>query len=232
MLKSLAPQQKYQTKEEFVYNVLRKAILNGDLKAGERLIMDHLGEDFNVSPIPIRGAMKRLQSEGLVDFTPYSGAVVSSISQDMLEGIFLILEALESIAFRLAAKRVKPEDLSEARHILSQMEKALLDRDPDQWADAYDSFHRSIAELTSLKLLVDLTGRTLDHWARLRQTCFRSTLKARMVTAQAEHHRLVEMLARGEVEKLDALVSDHNRRAYQDYYDHLQFHNGSEEIEE
>jgi DNA-binding GntR family transcriptional regulator len=79
MLSSLHP-PKYRTKEEYAYDVLRRAILHCQLQPGEKLVADNLGATLGISPIPIRAALQRLQAEGLVEITPHTGVVVSQLS--------------------------------------------------------------------------------------------------------------------------------------------------------
>ena len=88
MLTSQSSPRLYRTKEEYVYDTLRAAIMRCELKPGKKLVMDNLSVELDVSPIPIRGALQRLQAEGLVEIIPHTGAVVSAISPDTVNEIF------------------------------------------------------------------------------------------------------------------------------------------------
>jgi DNA-binding GntR family transcriptional regulator len=192
---------------------------------------------MGISPIPLRGALQRLQTEGLVEITPHSGAVVTAISQAEIGEIFLLLEALEGLAFRQAAGRVQPAELDELKRLLAEMDQAAgavrasleaadgqpgtTDAAVERWATANDAFHRAVAILSGMKLLAELTGRALDQWTRLRR-CFRPTLAARIAAAQAEHHQMVDLLAQGDGNSLAALVVEHNHSARQAYLDSTQ----------
>lgn len=230
------PAQPFQTKEEYAYSLLREAILTGQRAPGERLVMDHLSKEMGISPIPLRGALQRLQTEGLVEITPHSGAVVTVISQAEIGEIFLLLAALEELAFRQAAGRAQATDLLELKRLLTEMDQAAAavrvslepaappdstDAAVERWATANDAFHRAVAALSGMKLLAELTGRALDQWTRLRR-CFRPTLTARIADAQAEHHQMVDLLAQGNADSLAALVVEHNRSARQAYLDSTQ----------
>lgn len=233
----------FQTKEEYAYSLLREAILNGQVAPGERLVMDRLSKEMGISPIPLRGALQRLQTEGLVEITPHSGAVVSPISQTEIGEVFLLLEALEGVAFRQAAGRAQTGDLHELRRLLAEMDAAaaavrevesagiprpdLAAENIERWATTNDAFHRNVAVLSGMKLLVELTGRALDQWTRLRRR-FRPTLAARIPEAQREHHQMVDLLAHADGDALAALAVEHNRRARQAYLDSTQ-HSTSEE---
>lgn len=228
------PAQPFQTKEEYAYSLLRERILSGQIAPGERLVMDHLSKEMGISPIPLRGALQRLHTEGLVDITPHSGAVVTAISKEEIGEIFLLLEALESVAFRQAAGRAQAAHLEELRSILAEMDGAAaavrdalqsgsgaaagsqVDAAVERWATTNDAFHRAVAALSGMKLLVELTSRVLDQWTRLRRR-YHPTLAARIADAQAEHHQMVHFLAQGDADSLAALAVEHNRSARQAY---------------
>ena len=101
----LTPPPKPRTKEEYAYDVLRGAILRCELRPGEKLVLDDLSEKIGVSAIPLRSAVQRLHSEGLVEIIPHTGAIVSDISPGNLEAVSLLLERLEILRQRC---RIEP----------------------------------------------------------------------------------------------------------------------------
>ena len=92
MFNAQFPQKPHLTKEEYVYNTLRTAIMRCELAPGKKLVIDNLSTELGVSPIPIRGALQRLQAEGLVEITPHTGAVVSEISPIALDQVRLMVK--------------------------------------------------------------------------------------------------------------------------------------------
>ena len=212
MLDEIAPARPYRTKEEYIYGLLRSAILHCQIAPGERLVMDQLTRVFGVSAIPIRSALQRLQVEGLVNIVPHAGAVVSSISIDMVAEIFAILEALEGVAFRFAAQRAQESDLAALEQCLKATEQACLEGDVERWSDLNSKFHLMVAEVAGMDLLLELTRRTLDYWERIRRHYLRE-MGSDVLTAQAEHREMLVLLANGRADELAALVTQHNRRA-------------------
>jgi DNA-binding GntR family transcriptional regulator len=167
---------------------------------------------MGISPIPLRAALNRLKSEGLVEITPHSGAVVAPISLAEIGEIFLLLEALESPAFRAAARHAGPEDTQALRLIVDEMERAAEVSDVEAWATANDRFHRAVAALSGMNLLAELTGRVLDQWARLRRS-YAPVLAGRLVQAQEDHRRMIALIEQGDADSLAELAAAHNRRA-------------------
>ncbi|HEY3122128.1 MAG TPA: GntR family transcriptional regulator, partial [Vicinamibacteria bacterium] len=159
---------RHRTKQEFVYSTLREAIMRCDLKPGERLVIDELARQLEVSAIPVREALQLLQSEGLVQSVPHVGATVATISHESIREVFTVLEGLEIVATRGAAERAQPEDIEALSGIVEGMDQALAQGDHEQWADLNTRFHLTISRLSAMPMLQEMLARALDHWDRVR----------------------------------------------------------------
>src|SRR5918995_2386789 len=113
------------TKQAFVYKTLRDAIIRCELEPGERLIIDDLARRYEVSIIPVREALRLLQSEGLVVSVAHVGATVAPISRDSVLEVFTLLEGLEVVAARTAAERADAAELDRLATIVAGMDQAL-----------------------------------------------------------------------------------------------------------
>jgi len=202
---------KHQTKEEYAYNVLRTAILRCELKPGEKLVLDGLCAQLGVSPIPIRAALQRLQSEGLVEITPHTGTIVSELSPGNFEQVSMLLERLESLSFEVAARKATPDDIAHLRHIVEELDQVLVTKDMERWSELNVEFHRAAAAMTNMKLLIEFTNRALDSWTRLRRW-YLPEIISQLPQAQAEHHAMVDMLVRRDIEGIHRVVTAHNCR--------------------
>lgn len=132
-----------QTAHEFVRNVLRRAILSGELRGGTRLVQADLASMLEVSTTPVREALRDLASESLIRFDPHRGAVVQELSGDELREIYMIREILEPFALRLAVPKVTPDLLDRLRALHEKMES---EPHSAEWVDANRLFHLSIYE--------------------------------------------------------------------------------------
>ncbi|WP_066255142.1 GntR family transcriptional regulator [Neobacillus drentensis] len=94
---------------EHAYKYLKEMILEGELKAGDRLIERELAGKLGISRTPIREALFRLESQGFVKTVPRKGVVVSNISENEVIEVFTILASLEVLAVKLAARRMDRE---------------------------------------------------------------------------------------------------------------------------
>ena len=207
---------KPRTKEEYAYDVIREAILRCELKPGEKLVIDSLSEKLGVSAIPLRGALQRLQSEGLVEITPHTGTIVSELSPGNIEQVSLLLERLEILSFEVLAQKATDADIAQLRKVLAEMDRLLETKDLEKWSELNLEFHRIIGNLTGMKLLIEFLNRALDGWMRLRRWYLHRII-VQMPQSQAEHHEMVELLARRDVPNLTRVVIEHNRRM-REYY--------------
>jgi len=103
---------------------IRDMILEGQLRPGDRLRQEDLATTFGVSAIPVREALRQLQTEGLVAFSPRRGARVAGLSVSEYEEISEIREALETLALRCAAEDFERIPIERLRHLLGEIEAA------------------------------------------------------------------------------------------------------------
>jgi len=213
-----------RTKQEFVYRTLRDAIVRCELPPGERLVIDDLARRLEVSSIPVREALQLLQSEGLVVTVPHVGTSVAPLSRDSVAEVFTVMEGLEVVATRAAARRARPEDLEALGDIVALMDEALAGGAHEEWAEQNTLFHAAISRLTAMPMLQEMMERALDRWDRVRRFFFAGVLVHRAQQAQKEHHALLQAMRARDWDRLEQTVRDHNRGALADYAAYLESH--------
>ena len=109
------PPTRFQTAEEHAYRYLRNLILTGVFLGGAKLNQDELASKLAVSRMPIRQAIRLIESEGLVVSRPNRGAVVTALGPDAILELFEMRSVLEGLALRLATPRITKEDLKSLR---------------------------------------------------------------------------------------------------------------------
>lgn len=218
---------RHRTKQEYVYQTLRAAILECTLRPDERLVIDDLARQLDVSAIPVREALQLLQSEGLVINVPHVGATVAPISRETIVDVFSVLEGLETVATRLVATR---EDratsgaLDGLAALVDAMDRAVAADNTTEWADLNRQFHQTISGLPGLPMLREMTERVLDRWDRVRRFYVKGVLANRIQQAQREHRELLDAMRDGDVATLHRVVRQHNQSALGAY---LAFLDGS-----
>lgn len=211
-----------QTKQQFVYQTLRSAIIRNELPPGQRLIIEEISRQLKVSTIPVREALQLLQAERFVQNTPHAGAVVAPISDASVAETFTLLEGLESVSARTAAHRLGGVGSSEIIALLSDMDAALAEGDAGRWGRLNIEFHLAIARLTEMPLLVEVMERVFERWEQVQRYFFGDVLYHRVEQAQEEHHSMFRAMREREYEALDGLVKRHNQNALAAYTEYLE----------
>ncbi|MBF0258271.1 MAG: GntR family transcriptional regulator [Desulfamplus sp.] len=153
------------TAKRDIYNVLRSAILNGQLKPGERLTIDDLKADFGTSVTPVRDALQMLNQEALVTIKPRSGYFVTRITLKELRDMLELREILELASIERAAKNITPEKIEQLR----QIHKGYTGDDDisyTRYTDENRNFHYMVAEASENMELTVTLGHLLDRLAR------------------------------------------------------------------
>ena len=113
------------TKQERVYRVIRERILRGTYGPGYRVVIDSLAEEFAVSALPVREAIRRLEAEGLVIYRPNAGAQVAPADPGLFEQDMTVLAVLEGFATALAAPNLGPDEIAKLTEINDKMVQAM-----------------------------------------------------------------------------------------------------------
>ncbi|WP_382308130.1 GntR family transcriptional regulator [Herbiconiux sp. UC225_62] len=189
-----------------IYEELRERIIEGVIPAGERIRERELAEEFNVSRIPIREAMPRLESEGFIRTVPRKGAVVTEMTLGDVEELFAVRSSLEVLAARLAAQACAGgASSSELFERLAAAESALEVGDDREIAAANSALHEEILRLSGNSLLIGLMGPINGRVRRL----FRLEAERDQQVLCAEHQQLCRAIADGNVEYAGSLAYAH-----------------------
>ena len=138
----------YLPLRDVVFNTLRRAILRGELKPGERLMEIQLANKLGVSRTPIREAIRKLELEGLVLMIPRKGAEVAEITEKNLRDVLEVRCALEELAVQLACERIDQDKLNDL-HAAAEHFREILDSDDiTAIGEADEAFHDVIFAAT------------------------------------------------------------------------------------
>jgi len=159
------PRLRKQATHELVAAVLREAITTGHLKANQPLPQDEIASQLQVSHIPVREALRQLQSEGLVTYQPNRGATVSALTPEEIGEIYEIRAILETAAIRRATPRLTQAQLDQAARILDASEQAT---EGAAWGSLDVDFHQQIYALHDRprmdELIAGLLRRVDRYW--------------------------------------------------------------------
>jgi DNA-binding GntR family transcriptional regulator len=192
------------------YIVLRRAILSGQFKPGERLIEREVAQRLGLSRSPVREAFRRLEQERLVTVTR-QGVVVQGLDLAEVEELYQIRQHLESLVARLAARRFSSEDRLHLEAILSQMTTAIAANDQARLVAESIHFHRTIAEIAGNRRLARLVGMVGEEIQRFRS--LNMQMSARTESAMTEHREIIAALVARDEERAAQLMAQHVEHA-------------------
>jgi DNA-binding GntR family transcriptional regulator len=191
----LGDQQEMRVRRETlgaqVYHLLRDRILRGEIAGGSRLIQGPLSEEIGTSRIPVRDALKRLESDGLVMCDETGRYSVVQFSTEDAEEVYAIRRQLEPFAVELAAKAMTPEAMSEIKLLFNELSKAARRRQLEKYIGINTSFHMAIYEASGMVRLVRIIRGLYSGVPSLTPI----VLEGRMVRSQEEHAEVVDRLA-------------------------------------
>ena len=197
----------YLPLRDVVFNTLRKAILRGELKPGERLMEIQLANKLGVSRTPIREAIRKLELEGLVLLIPRKGAEVAQITEKNMQDVLEVRKALEELSVQLACERITPEQVEEMKMAAEDFREVLKSGDVTKIAEADVKFHDIIFAATNNQRLITLLNNLREQMYRFRveylkqKECYPQLLE--------EHDKLIALISGGEVEEACELMGCH-----------------------
>lgn len=216
----MEPIKTFRSKNELVYEMMRNAILQGDMTPGTRIKIDEVADALHVSQIPVREALRQLEADGFVTNKPYTGATVTDVDADQVVEIFGLLEAMELLSGREACRIAGETEITALEQLLSEMD-GLLDN-PHQWSEENVRFHHLICYMAQMPLVRMMMQKVSDHWYRLRSLYFKDVFVPRMAQAQADHRAMVEAIRTGDAEAVERIIRAHNRMALEAYMQFLE----------
>ncbi|MCL2569083.1 MAG: GntR family transcriptional regulator [Oscillospiraceae bacterium] len=144
---------------ERVYDSLRKSILNGELRPGERLNQNLLSEQFGVSRMPVRDALRMLENENLIEYQINKGHVVSTFPEEKLKDVQFVRGILEGQAVERAGDYITARDIKKLEAILEETKDADEKDDRKRLRKLNVDFHFSIYNLVPSPALAELINK-------------------------------------------------------------------------
>ena len=194
-----------ETLGERVYKSLKKSILNGDLKPGQKLSQDWLAKQMNVSRMPIREAIERLKMEGLVESIPYKESRVINFSYKDVEEIYSVRALLEAYSARLATSKIKESDLKTLKVISKEMNEILNKKKYKQLPLLNKKFHLTIYSRSGNKRLYNTIK---DLWDGFPKDFFWN-FPERAQNSLIEHEKIISAIESKDEKLLEERVVEH-----------------------
>jgi DNA-binding GntR family transcriptional regulator len=213
-----------KTVVELAVEVLREKILRGDYKETSPLRQDALAAELGVSRIPVREALRQLEVEGLVTFSPHLGAVVSSLSLAEIEELFQLRALIESEVLRVAVGQITDDVLERAESVLEAYDAAFEGGDVAAWGELNWEFHATLLAPANRPLTLGVLS-TLhnqsDRYIRMQLELTHGEHRA-----SDEHHAILKAANARNARKSASLLSAHILGAGISLVEFLRVHRG------
>jgi DNA-binding GntR family transcriptional regulator len=188
---------------------LREMILSGKLKPGERIRQEELAERFKISRIPVREALRKLESDGLVSLVPNASAWVAKLDLNECIEIYKIRERLEPLALSEAVSKLTEDQIRNLETLVERMERA---RDTEEFLRLDREFHLASYHPANMKLLVEMVERFWNTTQHYRRAFTKLLGRERNWIIHSEHRLLVDALRRRDAEGAAHILFEHIRR--------------------
>jgi DNA-binding GntR family transcriptional regulator len=189
---------------DVIHDALRDAIIRGQIAEGETLRQDTIARMFNVSRIPVREALKRLEAQGLVTSTRYKGVVVTPLSIVEIVEIFEFRALLEPAVIEMAVPRISAASLEQAQRYCDEF---VAETDPARWGDLNRLFHSALYKDCGRQYHLSVIAATNDRIERYIRAQLDLTYGKQR--ADTEHQAIMDACRKGDARLAAALTRNH-----------------------
>lgn len=189
------------------YRLIKTSILNGTLKAGQRIPELSIADRFGLSRTPIRDALRRLEAYGLIRIKPRSYAEVVSLTPDEAEDVAQLRASLETLAIRQLTARATDADMDALADIARRCDERLESGDVGGAFELDSKFHLEIAQLSGNRHLYEVSERTDAKMHLLRLVLHLPVDKLRFFVAQ--HREILRAARARDSHEASRLMSNH-----------------------
>ena len=200
----------YRTKVDVAYEQLRRWILTGRLKPGERLDQAWLASHMRVSRTPLRQAMLRLAAERLIDAEPHRSAVVAPLSLIEIEDLYQSRRALEAMLAEAGAARMTDATVRQMQAVLDEQEQAVRAGDPDRFTELDREFHFALYRAAGYARAYDLIQGLRDSSERYVR--FYAVYRDGAADSLGEHRRILQLCVERDLAGVRHQVEHHVMR--------------------
>ncbi|MGH3761416.1 GntR family transcriptional regulator [Actinophytocola sp.] len=195
------------TAQEAVFVEIRRAILAGEMPPGTQIFPDELAAEYGVSRIPVRDALRLVESEGLVSYTAYRGYQVTRLTEDELLELQRLREILEDEAVRVGAAKITRSALAVMNAALAEMHDHEQAGDLASWGEAHRKFHFALYESACMPSLTRILGQAWDASDLYRSRYLRTRPGLR--SASAAHRPILAAARARDPDALLTLLEQH-----------------------
>src|SRR5215470_13948095 len=199
----------YRTKREIATTLLRESIIRGELAPGTHLVLEELGQKYNLSLTPIREAIPILEGEGFVVQLPHKGAVVAQMDREEIRELYAIRGAMEGLATSEGVRRLTGKDLTDMEALLATLEA--FQGTMEDFLEVDRGFHLVLYQAAGSRRWVETIQALWRRSKRYMLIAMSSDELAHFV--QADHRQLLNFCKERDVSQAEATIRAHLKRS-------------------
>ena len=200
-----------RSKVDEIYNYILSEIAKLNYKPGDRIIISQVAKACQTSEIPVREALRRIESEGYVVITANKGATVVGITKELLNNIAEVSGTLEGYATRCAIDYLSPASIRELRRINEEMHQAYINQNDEEYSKLNQDFHYYIFSYVPNKYLINLIEQLWERWVFMASAF--TLVPARMSTSYEEHLNLINLIEQQKYDEAEVYAREHKTNA-------------------
>ena len=196
---------------EIAYEVLKHAIITGEIPAGERIVETDYAERLHISRTPLREALRKLERDGLVEYVLRRGVVVRAFTIADVEEIYTIRNALEMLTLPAIIRNATEEDVASLKERLREMDEVMAHGDIETLSPMARAFHSQLTALCRQNRILRVIEGQDEFITRFSAMAIRQ--ENRRSQAHEEHYKLVEFVEQKDLEHFQKLMNRHIERS-------------------
>lgn len=204
---------------EIAYEVLKKAIITGEIPAGERIVETDYADRLHISRTPLREALRKLERDGLVEYVMRRGVVVRAFTIEDVRQIYTIRNALEMLTLPSIIENATSEDIASLREKLEEMDRLQEKDDVEGLSPLARVFHWQLTCISQQKRILRVIEGQDEYIRRFSAMAIRQ--ESRRPAAHHEHHLLVDYVEKKDLESFTELTKKHIERSMENCLDAL-----------
>jgi len=197
------------SKTQYAYEFLRTQILEGVYGPGQRIIIDQVAKELGASTIPVREAIRQLEVDGLIQYKPYSGAIVSVINETEYIETLSVVAVLDGYATALSSRNMTDAHIEILQELNKQMEEALYQFEFEQFGVLNRQFHSTIYQECGNVFLQEEIRQAQQRLDRVRRSIF-TFVPQRARQSIEEHENIIRLIQeKAPTNKIEEMVRQH-----------------------
>ena len=196
---------------EIAYDVLKKAIITGEIPAGERIVETEYADRLHISRTPLREALRKLERDGLVEYVMRRGVIVHAFTTEDVEQIYTIRNSLEMLTLPYIIENATAEDIAALRAKLAEMDRLAEKDDTEALSPLAREFHTMLTSISGKNRILRVIEGQDEYIRRFSAMAIRQ--EDRRDAAHQEHHKLVDLVESKDLAGFEALMKHHIDRS-------------------